>query len=108
MIFFPCKFTPLFTEVGLRSSPSYGEKDLRKTEEFPSGPVVKSSMLPMQRSWVRSLVREDHACCMAWPKAKSVIAQSFIVSGGQGLILAQVCVWMGTAMGSFYFSDNCP
>ena len=46
------KFTPLFTEVGLISSPSYGEKDLRKIEEFPSGPVVKNSMLPMQRSWV--------------------------------------------------------
>ena len=27
-------------------------KDLRKIEEFPSGPVVKNSMLPVQRSWV--------------------------------------------------------
>ena len=37
--------------MGLISSPSYGEKDLRKIEELPSGPVVKNSMRPMQRSW---------------------------------------------------------
>ena len=70
MIFFSFKFIPLFTEVGLISSPSYGEKDLRKIEELPNGPVVKNSMRPMQRSWVRSLVREDDVCCMAWPKAE--------------------------------------
>ena len=33
-------------------------------------------MLPTQWAWVRTLVKEDPACCVAWPKKKKRCSRS--------------------------------
>ena len=58
-------------------------KDLNtsRKEDFPGGPVVKTPCSQHRGPWVRSLVGEDPACHVAWPKKRKGAMQ---ISGKNG------------------------